>query len=478
MNGQDFRNVIIGFLFGALGLAGVGSVAVVFAQGGVSNLDIVNAATGYRVGGAATSGRYLRGNGTNFVQSSVAAAGAGTCTNQFVRATVDNAGPTCASVDLSADTAATVLPAAKGGTGLDTSASTGTLTVASGTWSANTETGTGNSVRATSPTITTPTISGAIVFPDGTRQTFNPDATTPGFNPGSQAGDPSTPIDGDIWYDSTANELTARINGANVALGAGGGYDTIEDETTPLTQRTSLNFAGAGVSCADDTTKTTCTISGSASPLTTKGDLFTFDTGDARLPVGTNGHVLTADSTQATGIKWAAASGSGSMQRLVFRAQQGIPCSASNVATHDTRNNHPVLDFDATTDECICFEDVLPDTYAGAGLTFTYIWMATTATTGNGVWEGYIERHDDDAVDLDSDSFAAVQHSGAVAVPSVDGEVGYDNVTFTNGAQMDSLAAGESFRFKACRDADDTNATDSASGDLELFKIIGKETGT
>jgi hypothetical protein len=84
-------------------------------------------------------------------------------------------------------------------------------------------TGTGAVVRATSPTITTPTISGAITFPDGVRQTFNPDGTNAGLNVGSQAGDPSAPSNGDLWYDSTANELTARINGANVALGAGGG---------------------------------------------------------------------------------------------------------------------------------------------------------------------------------------------------------------------------------------------------------------
>jgi hypothetical protein len=44
--------------------------------------------------------------------------------------------------------------------------------------------------------------------------------------------------------------------------GAGGGYATIEDEGAPLTQRTTLNFSGAGVSCADDSTKTTCTIPG------------------------------------------------------------------------------------------------------------------------------------------------------------------------------------------------------------------------
>lgn len=44
---------------------------------------------------------------------------------------------------------------------------------------------------------------------------------------------------------------------------------------------------------------------GSVSPLTTKGDLFGFSTVDARLPVGTNDQVLTADSTQSLGIKWA-----------------------------------------------------------------------------------------------------------------------------------------------------------------------------
>ena len=40
-------------------------------------------------------------------------------------------------------------------------------------------------------------------------------------------------------------------------------------------------------------------------PLTTKGDLFTFDTADARIGVGANGTVLTADSAEATGLKWA-----------------------------------------------------------------------------------------------------------------------------------------------------------------------------
>lgn len=42
------------------------------------------------------------------------------------------------------------------------------------------------------------------------------------------------------------------------------------------------------------------------SPLTTKGDIFVNNgTQDTRLPVGTNDYILTADSTQATGMKWA-----------------------------------------------------------------------------------------------------------------------------------------------------------------------------
>jgi hypothetical protein len=52
---------------------------------------------------------------------------------------------------------------------------------------------------------------------------------------------------------------------------------------------------------------------GGASPLTTKGDIFTYDTDDTRLPVGTDGQFLKADSTQPTGLKWETASGTGDL---------------------------------------------------------------------------------------------------------------------------------------------------------------------
>lgn len=44
---------------------------------------------------------------------------------------------------------------------------------------------------------------------------------------------------------------------------------------------------------------------GAVSPLTTKGDLYTYSTSDTRLGVGANGTFLSADSAEATGLKWA-----------------------------------------------------------------------------------------------------------------------------------------------------------------------------
>jgi hypothetical protein len=56
---------------------------------------------------------------------------------------------------------------------------------------------------------------------------------------------------------------------------------------------------------------------GGSSPLTTKGDLYGFSTLDARIPIGTNNQVLTADSAQALGLKWATPSGAAKSYSLL-----------------------------------------------------------------------------------------------------------------------------------------------------------------
>lgn len=51
--------------------------------------------------------------------------------------------------------------------------------------------------------------------------TFTPTTTTPGVNVGSLAGDPTTPTNGALWYNSTTGNLRARIGGSSISLGSG-----------------------------------------------------------------------------------------------------------------------------------------------------------------------------------------------------------------------------------------------------------------
>lgn len=70
---------------------------------------------------------------------------------------------------------------------------------------------------------------------------------------------------------------------------------------------------------------------GGSSPLTTKGDLFGFTTVNARIPVGSNGQILTADSTAAAGVSWQAGGGSGvpsTITNLIFWFQADLVISS------------------------------------------------------------------------------------------------------------------------------------------------------
>jgi len=78
------------------------------------------------------------------------------------------------------------------------------------------------------------------------------------------------------------------------------------------------------------------TKSGSASPLTTKGDLYTYSTSDARLAVGTNGQVLKANSATATGLEWGAVPASTKSYSLITSGTlSGSSTSVTGLSGYD-----------------------------------------------------------------------------------------------------------------------------------------------
>jgi Concanavalin A-like lectin/glucanases superfamily len=122
---------------------------------------------------------------------------------------------------------------------------------------------------------------------------------------------------GQEYFDTTLGEPVwlQQVNPpvwVTAASGGGSTGITVSDGSHTVTGATTLNFSGATVS--GTTPNATATVTGGPTytpPVTTKGDLFGFDTAPDRIPVGTNGTVLTADSTQTLGLKWAAPAASG-----------------------------------------------------------------------------------------------------------------------------------------------------------------------
>lgn len=145
---------------------------------------------------------------------------------------------------------------------------------------------------------------------------------------------------------------------------------------------------------------------------------------------------------------------------------------ASNPATPDKRNGHPVLDFDDTTQEIAIFSCILPRNYAGGGITVYVHSSASSATSGTIGWDVSFERIGAAQQDVDADGFATAQTITAVTVDGTSGNVTIANVAVTNGANMDSIAVGELFRVRLRRDV----ANDTAAGDAEFHALELKET--
>jgi hypothetical protein len=159
-----------------------------------------------------------------------------------------------------------------------------------------------------------------------------------------------------------------------------------------------------------------------------------------------------------------------SMTPIIFYPADNSPPS-SNFATLDLRNAHMVLDFDTTTGESAVFTGILPLSYGGGGITVEVAYSMESATTGTCGFTVEVERVGDSQQDIDSDSFATAATITAVTVPGTTGHVDVVSVNISNGANMDSVAAGEQFRLRITRDV----ASDTAAGDAELHWVRVRE---
>jgi hypothetical protein len=273
--------------------------------------------------------------------------------------------------------------------------------------------------------------------------------TFSGTSSGTNTGDQTITLTGDVTGSGTGSFAATIANNAVT-------YAKLQDISA------TSRILGRKTAAAGDTEE--CTLSeildfvGSAA----QGDiLYRGASTWTRLAAGTNGHYLQTKGSGAN-PEWAAVSGGsgGTKTYAVFVAGLENSPPSTAFATLDTRSSIPCLDFDDATDESAVFMGIIPEGASlGSGLKIRLHWMATTATSGNVVWDVSLERM---TTDLDSDSFDTIA-SGTAAANGTSGILTVTEITLTT---IDSVTAGDGFRLKVTRDAN--NASDTMTGDAEL----------
>jgi len=136
------------------------------------------------------------------------------------------------------------------------------------------------------------------------------------------AGNVLTSVAGS-WVSTAPGAASGNITIGNTTISLGGTATSVGNLTLTNVSITSGSVTGiTDIAIADGGTgaSTKLVAFDNLSPLTTKGDLIGYDgTDNVRLAVGTNGQVLTANSSATTGLSWAtASSGSGFSNIQVF----------------------------------------------------------------------------------------------------------------------------------------------------------------
>lgn len=157
---------------------------------------------------------------------------------------------------------------------------------------------------------------------------------------------------------------------------------------------------------------------------------------------------------------------------LVQWDPRGAFFPTTNFPQLSTRNTHPILKFDTTTQETAFFQAVMPKHYSAGNIVVKVVWSAATATSGTIGWDATFEDMLAGTLDVDADSFATAQTITAATVSGTSGITSVTTVTCTAGSTgTDSLAAGGLFRLRVRRDV----ANDTATGDAEIHAVYLEE---
>ena len=131
------------------------------------------------------------------------------------------------------------------------------------------------------------------------------------------------------------------------------------------------------------------------------------------------------------------------------------------------------IDFDDTTVEYADFVSAMPSSYMGGGVTITIIWTAAQ-NTNKGIWSGAFRRIISNGTNLLTDAFTYDYNTtGDIDPATTVGKVKYSTMTFTNGADMDSVVAGDMFIFRIKRPAPSGT---KITGDITIREIVISET--
>lgn len=189
-------------------------------------------------------------------------------------------------------------------------------------------------------------------------------------------------------------------------------------------------------------------------------------TGNLTLVAGGNITITTDNTAKSVTIAASGGGSAGTKTIAILNVLTNEP-PAGNYATFNTRNNHPVLEFDTTTQEIATWTCKVPEGASMTnGVTVYVQWCAATATSGTIGWDVAFERIVDGGIDIDSDNFGTAK---TITAATVSGTSGITSVTSVNFSQSDlptSLAAGDMYRIRIRRDV----ANDTATGDAQLLQ--------